>query len=54
MRLVITYSFAAVVSLQGAVSVYISRPWNPITMEQALTNSQLAYISTKKFAEKPI
>lgn len=54
MRLVITSSFAAIVSLQGAVSVYISRPWNPITMEQALTNGQLAYVGTKKFAEKPV
>ncbi|KAF7179614.1 hypothetical protein CNMCM7691_008662 [Aspergillus felis] len=51
-RVVITSSFAAVVNFQQAIPVYTSDYWNPITMEQALTSDQLAYVGSKKFAEK--
>jgi nucleoside-diphosphate-sugar epimerase len=51
-RVVITSSFAAVLHLQGDVQMYTSDEWNPITMEQALTNGQLAYVGSKKFAER--
>lgn len=51
-RVVVTSSFAAVINFQEAVSVYTSSHWNPITMEQALTDGQMAYVGSKKFAEK--
>ena len=51
-RVVITSSFAAVLNFEEAVPVYTSDNWNPITMEQALTDGQLAYVGSKKFAEK--
>ncbi|RAH75726.1 SDR family oxidoreductase [Aspergillus aculeatinus CBS 121060] len=51
-RVVITSSFAAVVNFQEEVPFYTSDCWNPITMEQSLTNGQLAYVGSKKFAEK--
>ncbi|KAH7382882.1 dihydroflavonol-4-reductase [Cadophora sp. MPI-SDFR-AT-0126] len=51
-RVVITSSFAAVLNFQEAVHVYTSDNWNPITMEQALSEGQMAYMGSKKFAEK--
>ncbi|PVH87941.1 dihydroflavonol-4-reductase [Cadophora sp. DSE1049] len=51
-RVVITSSFAAVLNFQEAVQVYTSDNWNPITMEQALSDGQMAYMGSKKFAEK--
>ncbi|KAH7361355.1 dihydroflavonol-4-reductase [Pyrenochaeta sp. MPI-SDFR-AT-0127] len=51
-RVVITSSFAAVLSFQEAIPVYTSNNWNPITMEQALSDGQMAYVGSKKFAEK--
>lgn len=51
-RVVITSSFAAVLNFQEAVKVYTSDNWNPITMEQALSSGQMAYVGSKKFAEK--
>ncbi|GFF34466.1 putative NADPH-dependent methylglyoxal reductase GRP2 [Aspergillus udagawae] len=51
-RVVITSSFAAVMNFQEAIPVYTSDHWNPITMQQALTDGQLAYVGSKTFAEK--
>ncbi|KAH9220878.1 dihydroflavonol-4-reductase [Leptodontidium sp. 2 PMI_412] len=51
-RVVITSSFAAVFNFQEVVNVYTSKDWNPITMEQALSDGQLAYMGSKTFAEK--
>ncbi|PVH68738.1 dihydroflavonol-4-reductase [Cadophora sp. DSE1049] len=51
-RVVITSSFAAVLNFQEAISVYTADSWNPITMEQALSDGQMAYVGSKKFAEK--
>ncbi|KAH8602368.1 dihydroflavonol-4-reductase [Bisporella sp. PMI_857] len=51
-RVVITSSFAAVVQMTEAPPLYTESAWNPITMEQALSSSQLAYVGSKKFAEK--
>lgn len=51
-RVVITSSFAAVLNFQEAIKVYTSDNWNPITIEQALSDGQMAYIGSKKFAEK--
>lgn len=51
-RVVVTSSFAAVIDPSSNKMQYSSNDWNPITMEQALSNGASAYISSKTFAEK--
>ncbi|KAF3041398.1 methylglyoxal reductase (NADPH-dependent) gre2 [Didymella heteroderae] len=51
-RVVITSSFAAVINFGEAVRNYTADVWNPISMEQALSGGQLAYVGSKTFAER--
>lgn len=51
-RVVITSSFAAVINIGGSVRNYTADSWNPISMEQALSGGQMAYVGSKTFAER--
>jgi nucleoside-diphosphate-sugar epimerase len=51
-RVAITSSFAAIANLKSHAKVYSEAVWNPITMEEALSDDTLAYRGSKTFAEK--
>ncbi|KAH6644881.1 dihydroflavonol-4-reductase [Boeremia exigua] len=51
-RVVVTSSFAAVMNLTSSITTYTAENWNPITEEAALSNSAMAYIGSKTFAER--
>lgn len=50
-RVVITSSFAAIVSAKQHAPTYSEKNWNPVTWEEALDHSQV-YRASKTFAEK--
>lgn len=51
-KVVITSSIAAVMNPFSAPAKYTAEDWNPVTEEQALSNSGLAYLGSKTFAER--
>ncbi|EJD42224.1 NAD(P)-binding protein [Auricularia subglabra TFB-10046 SS5] len=55
-RIVVTSSFASILDPATAPGpagkIYTEEDWNPITWEQSQSNNYLAYIGSKKFAEK--
>ncbi|CAD0031362.1 unnamed protein product [Aureobasidium pullulans] len=51
-KVVVTSSFAAIINMQSPPEVYDESMWNPISWEQAQTNGAMAYVGSKKFAEK--
>lgn len=51
-KVVVTSSFAAIINMQSPPEVYDESMWNPISWEQAQTNGTMAYVGSKKFAEK--
>lgn len=51
-RVVITSSIAAVMNPFSPPARYTEEDWNPVTEEQALSNSGLAYLGSKTFAER--
>ena len=51
-RVAITSSFAAIVNPQNHAKLYNESVWNPITMEEALTDNPSAYRGSKTFAER--
>jgi len=51
-RVAITSSFAAIVNPKSHPKVYSEAVWNPITMEEALSDNGLAYYGSKTFAER--
>ena len=51
-RVAITSSFAAIVNPNKHVKTYSEEVWNPLDMEEALSNDASAYRGSKTFAEK--
>ncbi|EXJ90270.1 dihydroflavonol-4-reductase [Capronia coronata CBS 617.96] len=51
-RVVITSSFAAIISPNNHPKVYSEANWNPITWEEAIQTPSNAYRASKTFAEK--
>ncbi|TGO31637.1 hypothetical protein BHYA_0467g00030 [Botrytis hyacinthi] len=51
-KVVITSSMATVMKPFSAPVKYTAEDWNPVTEEQALSNSGLAYLGSKIFAER--
>ncbi|TGO09781.1 hypothetical protein BTUL_0154g00040 [Botrytis tulipae] len=51
-KVVITSSMAVVMNPFSAPAKYTAEDWNPVTEEQALSNSGLAYLGSKTFAER--
>jgi nucleoside-diphosphate-sugar epimerase len=51
-RVAITSSFASIVNPHGHPKVYSEEIWNPLDMEEALSNDSAAYRGSKTFAEK--
>jgi nucleoside-diphosphate-sugar epimerase len=51
-RVAITSSFAAIVNPDKHPKVYSEAVWNPLDMEEALSNDPAAYRGSKTFAEK--
>ncbi|KAH6686687.1 ketoreductase [Plectosphaerella plurivora] len=53
---VITSSFVAIIDMgkaqRGEDKTYSEADWNPVTLEQALSNPNLGYMASKTFAEK--
>ena len=51
-RVVITSSFASIISPKSHPESYSEENWNPVTMEEALEDPPTAYRASKTFAER--